>query len=386
MKISFPAIKAFMGKREYYAAIASLGEIPRLFTFTDVADFTAEHRSQRALNKGRVQPIARYILDNEDGYLFSSIVASYQGNAVFLPSPVSEYLGTLELDLGQTKFVINDGQHRSAGIAAALRENPDLGQDSISVLFFPFENLGRTQQMFSDLNRYVVKTPTALNILFDKRDPLAQVVLATIENVPVFRGLTDKERVSLSPKSTALFTLVSLYDAGQEFLAQSAVEGVELLHADKVEQLTTFWDFITTLIPDWKEVKEGRKTAADVRRDTISAHSVILRAIGSIGGEVKKLFPQKWQSKLKGLAKVDWRKTNSEWLNVVIVGNSVVSSRQARVAARELLWRMLDLPERVQETITVEEVKEVEKVKEVKKLTAMAHGNSERKTQRKKAA
>jgi len=153
MKISFPAIKATMGKREYFAAIASLGEIPRLFTFTDVPDFSPEHRNQRVLNKGRVQPIARYILDNEDGYLFSSIVASYQGEARFIPSELTDSIGTIELDMTQTKFIINDGQHRAAGISQALRENPDLAQDTISVLFLPYENLGRVQQMFSDLNR-----------------------------------------------------------------------------------------------------------------------------------------------------------------------------------------------------------------------------------------
>ncbi len=368
MKISFPAIKATMGKREYFSAVASLGEIPRLFTFTDVADFTPEHRNQRALNKGRVQPIARYILDNEDGYLFSSIVASYQGEATFIPSELDPSIGTLELDMTQTKFIINDGQHRAAGISQALRENPDLAQDTISVILFPYENLGRVQQMFSDLNRYVVKTPTALNILFDKRDPMAQVVLASTELVDVFQGLVDKERVSLSPKSTALFTLVSLYDATTEFLSRTTnSENHPTLYADQVQNVVDFWTFLSTQIKDWAEVKAGRKTAADVRRDTISAHSVVLRALGSIAGEVKALFPDKWQQKLKGIAKIDWRKTNPEFLNVVIVGNSVVSSRQARAATRELLWRMLQLPERKQDEAVV--------VEEPTKKTATAAGN-----------
>ena len=49
-----------------------------MFTFRDWAEFTPEDREQRVLNKKRIPHIAKYILDNEDGYLFSSITASYK--------------------------------------------------------------------------------------------------------------------------------------------------------------------------------------------------------------------------------------------------------------------------------------------------------------------
>lgn len=68
-------------------------------------------------------------------------------------------------------IIINEGQHRAAGIAAALKENPALGEHTISVLLFPYEDKDRVQQMFSDLNRFVQKTSKSLDILYDKRDP-----------------------------------------------------------------------------------------------------------------------------------------------------------------------------------------------------------------------
>ena len=58
-------------------------------------------------------------------------------------------------------------------IAAALKENPLIGDHTIAVLLFNYESKDRVQQMFSDLNRFVVKTSKSLDILYDKRDKIA---------------------------------------------------------------------------------------------------------------------------------------------------------------------------------------------------------------------
>src|SRR2546425_6610367 len=121
--------------------------------------------------------------------------------------PNYENIGTLEMEFEDANFVINDGQHRCAAIAHAIRENPAIGEESISVLLFPYENRERVQQMFSDLNRNVVKTSKSLDILFDKRDPLSLVTLEVCERVPAFKGSVDKDAVSLPVKSPKLFTL-----------------------------------------------------------------------------------------------------------------------------------------------------------------------------------
>ena len=124
---------------------------------------------QRVLNKKRIPTIARYIVDNEDGYLFSAITASYKCQVEFQPINGGE-MGMLEMEFEDANFVINDGQHRCAVIAHAVKENPALGEESLSVLLFPYENRAGVQQMFSDLNRFVKKTSKSLDILYDKRD------------------------------------------------------------------------------------------------------------------------------------------------------------------------------------------------------------------------
>ena len=127
MRVSFPAMQGVIGQRTYYACLMKLSAIPKMFTFRDWAEFTPEDREQRILNKNRVPGMAKYIVDNEDGYIFSSITASYKCEVEFKPIG-DKGLGVLEMEFEEANFVINDGQHRSAAIAYALKENPALAR------------------------------------------------------------------------------------------------------------------------------------------------------------------------------------------------------------------------------------------------------------------
>src|SRR3954464_571880 len=167
MKISFPAMRGSIGGRTYYTTQMPLSVVPKILDFAD-ADLEAKDREQRKLNSKRVPDIAEYMkLNDGEGYIFSAITASHRGGVTFTPVPGSDNLGMLEVDVANANFLINDGQHRAAAINIALRDLPSLGDDSISVILFPYENKQRAQQMFSDLNRYVKKTSKSLDILFD---------------------------------------------------------------------------------------------------------------------------------------------------------------------------------------------------------------------------
>lgn len=337
--IHVPAMRGKMGTRTYYSCLLPLSSIPSLFKFTDWAGFTPEDREQRILNVKRVPDLRDYVLENEDDYIFASITASYKSEPVFevQKEEGAAAIGILKLKLGD-ELVINDGQHRAAGIAAAIKENPAIGEHTISILLFPWENKDRVQQMFSDLNRFVQKTSKSLDILYDKRDETSAATLEFIKNVPVFRELTEKDDASLKAKSTKLFTLAALYDASKEVLKgredASVVENAAIL--------TEFWQEVAKLIPDWERVLKGQKMSQELRAESISAHSTVLRAIGGIGGEL--IGQADWQQKLAPLASIDWSRKNPEWEGICIVANSVVSNRQARSATRSMLKFKLGLP------------------------------------------
>lgn len=344
MKVSFPAMRGQIGQRIYYSCMMHLSVIPKMFTFRDWVEFRPEDREQRILVTKRVPGIAKYMLDNEDGYLFSSITASYKCNVTFEPIKEGSDLGTLEMDFDLANFVINDGQHRCAAIAHALKENPELGEETISVLLFNYESRERVQQMFSDLNRFVVKTSKSLDILYDKRDPVSQATLRICELVPVFQGMVDKDAVSIGVRSTKLFSLSALYDSSQElFRANAALHEDEANVSSLVQVGREFWLAVSDAMPHWQKVKAGHLRAVELRQESIASHAVVLRAIGAAGGELMKARPDDWKDQLRKLDTINWSKQNSDWDGICIVANSVVSNRQARAATKAYIKRHLEL-------------------------------------------
>ena len=255
----------------------------------------------------------------------------------------SDGLGFLEIEFNGDNFVINDGQHRCAAIKDAIKENPALRQESISVLLFPYQSKERVQQMFADLNRYVVKANNATGILTDHRDMFARVIRAVCDQVPAFQGLVDKEHQSLPARSEKVFTLYSLYDATKELLADGVSNGSAGFD-ELVTAAVQYWTTVSTFMPDWAKVRNRELRPIELRQENISTHSVVLRALGGVGAELLRQYASDWKDRLAGLRAVNWSKRNRDWENVCMVANSVVANRQARVATKAYIKRKLGLP------------------------------------------
>ena len=173
------------------------------------------------------------------------------------------------------RFIINDGQHRRAAMERALREKPDLGDETIAVVFFLDPGLERCQQMFADLNRYAIRPSKSLSILYDHRDYTAQLTKALIAKSPAFRDLVELEKTSLAPRSRRLFTLSALYHATAELLAGMDGEPQHL-----AELAVSYWEAVASRLPEWQRVRLGELSAGEVRMDYIHTHGVVLQALG----------------------------------------------------------------------------------------------------------
>src|SRR5262245_53057689 len=150
---AFPAIRGIQAGREYYVSMCPLRLIPKIFVFNE-EELLPELRAQRLLNKARVPEIAQYVTNNKDSYVFSAITASIDADVRFVPVETkgdAARIGLLQVPMS-AHFVINDGQHRRAAIEMALRDQPELGNETIAVVFFLDVGLIRCQQMFADLN------------------------------------------------------------------------------------------------------------------------------------------------------------------------------------------------------------------------------------------
>jgi DNA sulfur modification protein DndB len=178
-----------------------------------------------------------------------------------------------------------------------------------------------------------------LDILYDKRDEMAAATLAMMEKVPVFKELTEKERVSLETKSTKLFTLAALYDANVELLKGNEKDDI----VNNAQRLSEYWNEVSRYMPDWTKVLTGQKLAVELRQEKISSHSTVLRALGGLGVDLMALDSSNWKTHLAKLVDIDWSKKNAEWENICIIANSVVSNRQARAATKTFIKSKLGL-------------------------------------------
>jgi DNA sulfur modification protein DndB len=207
------------------------------------------------------------------------------------------------------------------------------------------------------LNRTVQKTSRSLDILYDHSDPLNGLVLAVAAQVPIFQKRVEKNSQSLALRSPKFVTLSSLYDACQQLLGgASAVAELKddnaATHA--LEFCVKYWNHITQKILPWSQVLTGEIKPSDARTEYVVAHSVAFYALGVAGAEILRITgPGDWRKNhefalMDGLEKIDWAKTNPEWQGISMLGHSIVTRRQTRVATGRFICHKL-APERFAE-------------------------------------
>jgi len=255
----FPAVRGFQAKREYFTAMVPLEVIPKIFQFTD-QEMPPEIRSQRVLNKARIPEMRDYIINNPESYVFSSLTVSVDGDMIFESVNDNEtMIGHISISMN-ARFLINDGQHRRAAIAEAIKLNPELKNEHISVVFYYDNGLKHSQQMFSDLNRYAIRPTKSINILFNSREESSIVAKKVIEKVGIFSGMTEKEKTTISNRSKALFTLSAISTATIELLKDIDIELDE-----KIKLAVDFWTAVSEYMNDWQADKNGTKKPSEVR-------------------------------------------------------------------------------------------------------------------------
>lgn len=337
----FPVIRGVQAKREYYVSMVPVRLLPRLFLF-DEEELVPELRAQRQLNTSRVPDLSRYILENSDNYVFSAITVSIDAEVEFnrfTDGRMGNRVGTLHVPL-TARFIINDGQHRRAAIERALREKPELGDETIAVVFFLDIGLERCQQMFADLNRYAVRPSKSLGILYDHRDETAQLTKALIAKSPVFRDVVELERTSLSPRSRCLFTLSAIYQATAEL-----VGGMEEGDPTDVAPLAlNFWETLASCLNEWDRVRRGELTSGELRSTYIHSHGVALQALGRAGGCLIQCNPDEWRERLAALGELDWRRENGNlWEGRALSGGRISRGNQNIVLTTNAIKKHLRL-------------------------------------------
>ena len=337
----FDAIRGIQAGREFYVAMCPLKIIPKLFVFTEF-DLPPELRAQRTLRKSRIPALKNYILNNPKDYIFSSLTASVDGTMKFEPAPSlgeGGKLGRLYVSM-ESRLLINDGQHRRQAIEEALKENPDLAHEMISVVFFEDKGLVRSQQMFSDLNKNAVKPTKSLSILYDHRDEFAKFIVAISYELEIFSGRVELEKTAISNRSIKFFTLNGIADATRKFLG---IKGTKI-SVDEQNMAKEFWNEIAKNIPEWQLLIQKRVTTSELRKEYVHSHTNLLNALGIVGNVLQNEYPSDWKQKLASLQNIDWSRSNPEWEGKLLLRGRMLKTKLGIELAANTILKKCGIP------------------------------------------
>lgn len=271
--------------------------------------------------KLRIPEIRDYIVNNRDSYVFSALSASIDGEFEFKPSDINNDVGILEVNMEAT-FLINDGQHRKAAIQEAIKEDPSIGDETISIVFFKDEGLLKSQQMFTDLNKHAVKTSNSLSTLYDSRDTIAVATKKVIESVPFLKKYTDKEKDNLGKNSLNLFTLTCIYKANTKILHNDCSD-------EDTQFLISFWNGVADNIPEWTELQKKQLTKKDLREHYITTLAITMYAFGRLGRYFYDNRSVDMNDYLCKLQDIDWLRSNQEnWLGRAIKSDGRINNNE----------------------------------------------------------
>ncbi len=314
----FPAVKGIQAETDYYVTMVPCKYLSKLFKI-DNEEVLPEFRAQRKLNLNRIPEIRDYIINNRDSYVFSALAASIDGDFIF--NEIQDSIGILEIDM-DARFLINDGQHRNAAIQNAIEEDETLGNETIPVVFFADKGLERSQQMFTDLNKYAVKPSKSQNTFYDHKDPLSIMSRNIIESNQFLKNYTDVENDALGKFSAKLFTLNSFYTANK------MIVGSKKLTDELTRFCNNYWNLVVANIVEWKMLENKELAKKSLREEYIITQNVVLYAFGKLGAFFLNNPNFKMEDYLINLNKINWLRTDPQWDGRTIINGKIAVKTQ----------------------------------------------------------
>jgi DNA sulfur modification protein DndB len=235
-KLYLPSLRGFIGDWVYYPTLMKLEDIAERISVDDQISQSRplDEMVQRFVKPERGKDIRNYLLNQDQRFFNSLIVAVYEGDPSWydisriesnnlldpddIPDDVVAGIGILSLN-GDEKLFTLDGQHRLIGIKEAVTANPQLCQEELSIILIAHktdeEGMKRSRRLFTTLNKEAVRVSKGEIIALDEDDSMAITVRRLVVENPMF---LDKRILNHPtdniPKSdqTCLTTIGNLYD------------------------------------------------------------------------------------------------------------------------------------------------------------------------------
>lgn len=232
-KLTIPAMRGVIGNTTYYLLNLSFKQVAeRVTSMSSNEIFTSQSlkdQLQRSLTNN-VHKIKDYLLNHEDHFFSSLVLATYNGNPLWktvrmdIDDESYNDIGLLILSGEETIFPV-DGQHRVEGIKLLLSDCPQYSDETIPVMIIghtnDVEGKTRTRRIFSTLNRYAKPVGKGDIIALDEDDIVAIVTRDLLEEYQLFKNkkiLVSQTKAIPKTDKASFTTLMTLYDCNVDIL------------------------------------------------------------------------------------------------------------------------------------------------------------------------
>lgn len=333
--LAFSALKGVQANGDYYVCVCDLRMLAKL-AIQDESNLPPEERSQRLFRPKRIPAIRDYIINNRDNYVFSSLSFCIDGPVRFQPSFDGATIGTLLVDF-HSKFYIADGQHRMAAIEEALKIDPSLEDESISIVVFVKKTLAQRQLVFRDLNIHQVKTGQSYDVLYSGNEESRQI-LNIVDSVPFLSQFTSVEEKTLGKNHKEFLTYAGIRQAWKLILRSHPDRGANELSMRYIEYLT----LLSKEFSPWYSLLNGLPTSE--RNNSICFNKLFFMALTRLW--VNDLLVQHTDlvQIVKKLSNIDFNRTNKVWQTRATNGKTIKLTNKNIVLTCNFLKIHLSIP------------------------------------------
>jgi DNA sulfur modification protein DndB len=314
--LKLPALRAHMGGWIYYICLMKMRDIAsrisiasEIYTSKPLQDLL-----QKQLAGRQTKEIKTYLLSQPQRFFNALVVGTYGGNPNWYElavrtddsdlEPLPEYtegtLGILKLEGSERLWAI-DGQHKVAGIKLAVKEDPQIGDEEVCVIFIAGVTsqhrddnpvgYERTYRLFTALNRYVKSVSKRDIIALDEDDIIAILTSKSVEDHKLFHDKVSTARTRSIPiaDKESMTTIEVLYDILDIYLRVGSLKSWQLFKttrpsdeaiANLYKRATEFWNMMIEHFPPLQELKNSEPKAGVAGKYRLQGGHLLFRPIG----------------------------------------------------------------------------------------------------------
>lgn len=310
-------LKGNIGFWTFYSTIVKIKDLVeenRIITVSESEELYTKNINrvlQREIKQKRIKQISKYINETDERFFNSLVVAIHEGNPKWTDIDVersikiedqliddtnldilSNKYGILSLNGDEEIFAL-DGQHRLRGLRKAYKDDPEIGEKELSLIFVihNHDQVERTRRLFTVLNKYAEKPRGAELIIIDEDDAAAintRRLVSDHQILSIDNALSDSKTANIIKSDTTSFTTLvnlnrinkTLYDKKKAFyqFRPSDEELDNLYNAS-----CTFWDNFFETFPElinFINSEDAQINGKPITRDSENGGSLLLRPVG----------------------------------------------------------------------------------------------------------